>query len=290
VEISPKALQPFIAKLLIAAGTIASSQSALAGEAKLKLLPGGIVFPEYNSAGLGNPGALAGEDARLARVLVEPNLFGATTQAVGLDYTFTQPNWGLDAGYDVGRSVITGVGGSDLSHTLHGAVGGRLDAFGFGVSYVHPLNNNDTVSATGMAGELDFGMSLNVGNSRIAMVIEGLNQTASATLGFGVQQKNAYAIEIDLALPTFSGGFTTPGATYMFVLAPSLDLGFFGVGYMTRYAYSFTGADSGGGSALDNPLGLSHHFALLLRITDTGSLSFRFDFTDYLIIGLTLKI
>jgi hypothetical protein len=265
----------------------------------VRLLPGGVVYPEYNSEGVMNPATLNTDDARLARVLLDANIFGSSTQGLGLDYTMTWPKFGFDFGYDTYRTVYTGLPAGDLSHTLHGAAGYRMGPLGIGLSYTHYLSGasasySASSASTGTSGELDFGLAYTTGKLRMAMVIEGLSSTPSATLGIGVQEENSHAVEFNLAIPPLSAGLTSPGATYTATLALSLYLNTLGVGYTTNYSYAVSGASGTVGttssSFLNSPLGFSHAFSLLLRITKTGSLSFRFDPNDYLTLGLTLRI
>lgn len=276
---------------LTAAALLALSLGALPANAdkSVSLLPGGIVYPEYNSAAVLNPGTLNKDDARLTRILLEPNIFGSSTQAAGLDSTFTKPNWGVSAGYAAARTVYTGLPASAWNHSVHGGIGFALQALGIGLGYTHNLT-----SSTSGSGILDLGLAYTMGKARLALVVEGLSSTPSTSLGIGVQEKDTYAIEFNLGLPSFTAGFTAPGSTYNALLAMSLYLKPFGVGYTTNYSYAIAGGTGTVGttssSFLTSPLGFSHGFSLLLAITDTGTISFRFDSNDYLILGLTFCI
>lgn len=285
------------------AAALWAAPRAHAEEDQPRLLPGGIVYPEYNSEGTGNPGTLNRDDARLARVLVSPNIFGSNTQAAAFDYTVTWPGYGFDAGYDGSRTVGNGMDPSPITNVIHGAAGFRADKFGIGLVYKDQLNNSGFSSPPGPGsivtptpnggGELDLGTMYELSSkSRIAMTLDNLTGSPNATLGIGITEESVYALEVNLALPSFAAGLTSSGSTYVATLAGSLYAKSFGVGFVIGYDYVLDGNGSNGNpnpNPNSNP-NFTHAFTLMYKFTKTCALTARFDTNNYLTVGLTFKL
>jgi hypothetical protein len=278
--------------------------NALASGSGLRLLPGGIVYPEFNSSGTDNPAALGKEDASVMRILGQLNLFGSTTQELGLDYGYSKEKWGLDAGYDAYRSLYTGFSPTPFSQAAHAAAGYRFDSLGIGLGYIHPFGASSTAGtaaastlSTGSVNgipskdEVDLGLTYETSGSRFALVLRNLNGATQANLGYGATENGKYAVEFDLGLPSFSQGLTSTGSTYTALLALSLYLGErFGVGYRTTYSHAVAGDSNTSSSFFDTPLGFEHSFTLLFKASKTESLSLRFDTSSQLTLGITFKL
>jgi hypothetical protein len=274
-----------LARLSLAIVLASGSITAFADDANPLFLPGGIVFPEYNSEGATNPGTLSRDDTRLARAMVTPYAFGNANDVFDLDYTFTQPKWGLDGGYDLTYTPSQSGVPSSLVHYVHGGGGYRLDALGFGATY------GTEIGGTYNTSDLRIGLVYGTGKSRFALVLDNLTVSPSVILGTGVHEDNVYSLELNLGLPPFSPGLTAQGATYSLSLASSLYLKDFGVGYITYYGYSIGGTYSGQSqSFFQTPLGFTHSFSLLYKFTKTGTLSLRFNTNDYLTLACTFRI
>lgn len=284
-----------VTALLLLIGSSTSASADL-----IRLLPGGIVFPELSSAGVYNPGALPRDEAHLIRLMAAPNMFGSSTQGEAIDWTYAREKWGLNAGYALSRTV-SGAVGSGMSHSAHVGMGYRFGGLGLGVGYifdpttVFSSSTDTTATATGMSGQLNLGLLYPIDRTRIGIVLRDLGTSPSVTLGMGVINDN-FTVEGNLALPSFSSGLTSDGSTYVLSLASTLYLTSFGIGYTTTYAYTKGVGSTGsafagtGTSFIDTPLGFAHTFALLYRVSKTGSVSFRFDTSNYFTLAVTFGL
>jgi len=268
-------------KILIAIGLALACPSLASAQDEVRLLPGGIVFPEVNDPTLANPAAISEHDTASLQVLGQPPILGATTQDYSADFTYSKSGLAAEVGYYYQNLGNTG-GGPTTTQTLHAAGAFTYDQIEIGAAYEPGIGTNANNP------NLEIGFIFGAGKGfNFAAVLDNLSSAASLNVGVGYSQPKMYTMEVDLDLPSFSQGLTTAGSPYTFQIAASVYAGIFGLGYNTYYAFDAPGTP-GGPSFIDSPLGLTQSLAILFKPKSSLAVTLRFSTNDLLTLGVNL--